>query len=1149
MASKDNEREISMRRAVTAAVQTLRVACAELPPQESKQRLQKLMGEVNLLKKAAKKNDEVTFQTALDAAVGRLSPAFVEVPVLQEEGCVAGGGSLEEAIVTKSGYDAGKSNTLAFESRENRLAPTLSPGVQEAAITKPVAADGGVCLHQLVEITVKRLPDAPAVEWKGSSLSYSALDRCAEAVAGWLSRRGVRRNCIVGIQLDRSLEMVVAIIGSLKSGAAYMPLLPTWPHQQRQFILDDAESQHLITSTGFAGEFVEFKGSLLLFDDCLSLADIEKPPTTKAIVEPSDLAYIIYTSGSTGQPKGVLMHHGGTAGHIARFAGVCVAEGTRYCFSNNYTFDVHVADIFRALSVGGTVVVTRDIFRIPPVDVVSTLPNRIACAKVPQSLKCVAFTGEGITVAAVRSIPPTTRTLNIYGATEFFDACIKEIDRSTFPDRICSIGRPVSSVMLYVMDPHSRSLLPRGTPGELLVGGNQVSRGYIKRPELTAEKFFHAPWSQEESELRVYRTGDLAVCREDGEFEYLGRALHQVELRGHRFDLSTVERAICGMEGVAEAVAVVHTGYDLDGPQLVAYVSPSSATERMKALTVNLPSYMVPSQFIGVDEWPRTSSGKIDRKLLPEPGKDPSQDSPAKKPKAVRKRWMFRDSETADRDSDFEDALVRSTRMLESLQLAASESSSLASAQMDELTFFVRVHAYRRGIVVMNSPLPAPAEIAPMTLLPSPVSAEGLEELVGLGPVFSRLMDAVSCDVPWLLEHLAPLRGADPWLGRLVDLTAEVYTGAGAGRSLISEPRLHLMRQDYLPDSRGRYLQVEINMIAVAFAGLTDHLARLHSDALQTFRPELARRRAVDVMVDNSPGRDFAHGLVAAHGLYCKAAGSGQSDAQICFICFRNDHLEMDQQHIEADVDALGVRCFKAYMTDKFELRGPTNGNCGKLYVKGREVSVVYFHSTFSPEHYSSEVEWENRRTIELSKAIKVPTLPAQLAGTKKVQELLSDQSTLRRFLPERELPRVIAVFAKQFDPSRIEAAAAVSSAVENPEDWVLKPQREGGGNNVHGASLSEKLRTASTEELCQYVLMEKIRSIPVPALLMKGAEVVATKAVSELGIFATLVMRGKEVIRNSVGGAFLRTKDATSAEGGVCVGFGVLDTPLPLRR
>ncbi|CAJ1370664.1 unnamed protein product [Effrenium voratum] len=276
-------------------------------------------------------------------------------------------------------------------------------------------------LHGLFEQQVPKAPSKVAVQWREASLSYAELDRCADAMAGRLCREGARRGEIVGLMLDRSLEMVVAIIGCLKSGAAYVTLLPTWPAQQRLEILREAESRILILQSSFHEDLAAFDGAKLTFDDCR----LSEPSTSRVPVEATDLAYIIYTSGSTGKPKGVMMHHGGTANNIACNAHLSCSEASRCCFSNKYSFDVHVADIFKPLSVGATVVVTRDIFRIPPVDVVSTLPNKIAMAKVPKSLRTIIFTGE-VENALERPERWVLKPQREGGGNNFFGAALAE---------------------------------------------------------------------------------------------------------------------------------------------------------------------------------------------------------------------------------------------------------------------------------------------------------------------------------------------------------------------------------------------------------------------------------------------------------------------------------------------------------------------------------------------------------------------------------------------------------------------------------------------------------------------------------------------------------------------------------------------------
>jgi len=542
--------------------------------------------------------------------------------------------------------------------------------LQKFAGSAALFPDG--CLHHLVERTAMRVPENPAVEFKDSpTLTYAELDRCCSKFSSELVSKGVSIDVIVALQLGRSQEMVVAILAVLKAGGGYLPLDPKWPVDRRQFILEDASCQRLIVQTLFVEEFAFFNGSTFLFDDCRKWLHDGTEMTTQHVCKPEALAYVIYTSGSTGNPKGVMMPHRGVVSNISLCAGICMAEGMRWCFSNNYTFDVHVADIFMPLAVGGVLVVTTDIFRIAPVDIVDTLPSKMVLAKVPKSLKFVRFIGEAITEGAVRCIPETTRTLNIFGASEFFDASLKEIDRSTFPDRLRSIGRPLPNVFMFVADPKSFTLQPMGVPGELVIGGIQVSRGYIKRPDLTSTKFVEAPWATKEAfpglpSNRVYRTGDLVRWLPDGEMEYLGRAESQVEVRGHRFELGSIEHALRSLTGISEAVVMLRSDMQTVASQapvaevgqamhLVAYVSPKEARDLVPELFSTLPDYMRPDITIGVDEWPRMSSGKIDKTRLPthgggESSVDQGRDGQKQKQRPARRRWLFRDA--GDKEED-----------------------------------------------------------------------------------------------------------------------------------------------------------------------------------------------------------------------------------------------------------------------------------------------------------------------------------------------------------------------------------------------------------------------------------------------------------------------------------------------------------------
>lgn len=477
---------------------------------------------------------------------------------------------------------------------------------------------------------------------------------------------------------------------------------------------------------------------------------------------------------------------------------------------------------------------------------------------------------------------------------------------------------------------------------------------------------------------------------------------------------------------------------------------------------------------------------------------------------------------------------------------------------LSEISRLVYTQLFRRGLVLFNNPGFAPADPLPVALVPCMVSLSEFEELRSLAPIFSRLIDNVSCSFEWLHAKLSPLRSSDEWLARLLDLASEVYGPKGAGKDPRADIRLLLSRQDYLPNSGGHYLQVEINTIAVAHAGYTEQLAKVHSDCVSSFCKGLCTEHN-QLLQGNAPGSDFARALAAAHAAYVRDAevnavqptnaNEGVPGPSVCFFCFANDYFEMDQRLVEVALNALGVPTFFAFLGAHVELRGgnPARSRAGgQLFIDGVEVSVVYFHCTYEPAHFASEADWVSRRLIELSKAVKAPSLLGHLAGAKKVQQLLYNQMELRRFLEcEEDMARCLAVFAKQLCPAEPASADAVQCALSDPDKWVLKPQREGGGNNFFGKELARRLR--STEGgLEQFVLMERIQSVPEATLLQgwKGGDGERTEGVSELGIFAAHLAHGTREVLSSTGGALIRTKPPTSLENGIATRSAMLNTP-----
>eukprot|EP00966_Prymnesium_polylepis_P061299 1422011-Prymnesium_polylepis.1 len=508
-----------------------------------------------------------------------------------------------------------------------------------------------LCIHDLVAEEVSRTPDATALEWHGAMLTYAELWTASAKVAAWLVARGVISDRVVALQLHRSLEQVVGMLGVLRSGGAYLPLDPKWPRERRQFMADDAGCAQLVAQSPAAfpvgvAEGDWFVGAVLHLDDVRSLGGLESGglATCAGGVQramPHHLAYVMYTSGSTGTPKGVMVPHAGVVNLL-------LGARQRYARDSNvvfgmatpYVFDVSVYNIFASLVVHcGTCQLVEDGSSLVSLGAgdkmthVAAVPSILAIARLPPSVRHVEAGGEALSHKAVANVPVGVGLYNYYGPTEVaIWATRREVAFREGSARLASIGAPLPNVVCYVVDADvaSPQLCPIGVWGELWLGGVQVARGYLNRRELSAERFVTNPWAANDPSGRgvVYRSGDRVRWYADGEIEFGGRIDFQVKLRGQRIELGEVEHALCVQPGVAEAVVLLDSERDV----LVAYISPASTVlgaareggavpfSRVGALggaSLMLPSHMLPSLVVGVDVWPRTSSNKIDRKRLP----------------------------------------------------------------------------------------------------------------------------------------------------------------------------------------------------------------------------------------------------------------------------------------------------------------------------------------------------------------------------------------------------------------------------------------------------------------------------------------------------------------------------------------------------
>ncbi|NOT58294.1 MAG: amino acid adenylation domain-containing protein, partial [Deltaproteobacteria bacterium] len=516
--------------------------------------------------------------------------------------------------------------------------------------TKTDDARGDRCIHQLFEAQVQQTPDATAVVCEGESLTYRELNRRTNQLAHHLRALGVGPEVPVGICLERSVEMVIGLLGILKAGGVYVPLDPAYPRERLAFMLDDAQAPVLLTQERLVAGLPEHEVRVVVCLDSdwgVISQESEQNPITSTTAE--NLAYVIYTSGSTGQPKGVLVAHGALAQHCrdvqAHYA-LDARDGVLQFAA--LSFDVSLEEILPTLIVGARLVMQGTTVWHPAEFhekisefglTVLNLPTAYwqelarAWANTPELVpnnqpRLVIVGGDSMSPDSLKLWQQTpmkaVRLLNAYGPTE---ATITATARELTPHlgehpafhRI-PIGRPLANRVVYILDP-SGTPVSVGVAGELYIGGTGLARGYLNRPEVTAEKFLPNPFSTAPG-ARLYKTGDLARYLPDGNIEFLGRVDHQVKIRGFRIELGEIEAVLGHHPAVREAMVVA--AEDTPGEKrLVAYVvaqqEPApTVSELRRFLREQLPEYMVPAVFVPLKALPLMSNGKRDRRALPE---------------------------------------------------------------------------------------------------------------------------------------------------------------------------------------------------------------------------------------------------------------------------------------------------------------------------------------------------------------------------------------------------------------------------------------------------------------------------------------------------------------------------------------------------
>ncbi|NBI31286.1 non-ribosomal peptide synthetase, partial [Chengkuizengella marina] len=495
-----------------------------------------------------------------------------------------------------------------------------------------------VCVHELFEAQAARTPEAVAVTFEGTSLTYGALNEQATQLAAYLQRLGVGPDVLVGVYMERSFDFIISLAGIWKAGGAYVPLDPFNPSQRLLHMVEDSNVKIILTQGHLQGKLeVAEDVSMISLDEINRQKVVDEDETAPIVereVQPHHLAYVIYTSGSTGRPKGVMVEHRNISHLICGYVKTYnLTAKDRSPHLAGLGFDATVWEIWSCLTIGASIVLVDEEARLSPEKLKDWLiKHKITITfittplvKVMQTLEWPTHTslrylltgGEKMTTTPVSPLPFTL--INYYGPTETTVVVTAGEVKVNATNQMPPIGKPIPNARIYILDKQMQPV-PIGVPGEICIGGLGVTRGYLGKKELTQEKFIPSPFDKGE---RLYRSGDIGTYNADGNIEYIGRIDHQVKINGVRMELGEIATVLHSHEQVKEAIVIVRED-EYIGKQLVAYVVVDEQQEHMDHIlqhymTEQLPQVMVPSVYVFLNALPLNANGKVDRKALPVP--------------------------------------------------------------------------------------------------------------------------------------------------------------------------------------------------------------------------------------------------------------------------------------------------------------------------------------------------------------------------------------------------------------------------------------------------------------------------------------------------------------------------------------------------